>query len=110
ALCGLAMAIEGYDLAMLATIVPTLAEGLGVDASAISVIFVAQGIGLALGYIVVAPQADRIGRKTIIVWSMAGFGILTTATAFANTLGMIAALRFAAFIFFGGITTNIISL
>jgi len=110
ALCGLAMAIEGYDLAMLATIVPTLAEGLGVDASTISVIFVAQGIGLALGYIVVAPQADRIGRKTVIVWSMAGFGILTAATAFANTLGMVAALRFAAFIFFGGITTNIISL
>lgn len=109
-LCGVAMAIEGFDMYMLGAIVPALAAGLGVEPAAISAVFVAQGIGLALGYTLIAPLADRVGRRPIILACVLGFGVVTLLTAYASTLAMVAFLRLIAFAFFGGITPNVISL
>jgi len=109
-LCGLIMAIEGFDMYMLGAIVPALAAGLGVEPPAISAVFVAQGIGLALGYTLIAPLADKVGRKTVILGCILGFGLVTLATAFVTTLTMVSILRLIAFAFFGGITPNVISL
>lgn len=109
-LCGLAMAIEGFDMYMIGAIVPTLAAGLGVEPAMVATVFVAQGIGLALGYALIAPLADRFGRRPLILACVAGFGLITLATTQAWTIGQVAALRFAAFLFFGGIMPNIISL
>ncbi len=109
-LCGLIMAIEGFDMYMLGAIVPALAAGLAVEPPAISAVFVAQGIGLALGYTMIAPLADKVGRKTVILACILGFGLVTLATAFVTTLTMVSILRLIAFAFFGGITPNVISL
>ena len=110
ALCGVAMALEGFDMYMLGAIVPALAAGLAVEPAAISAVFVAQGIGLALGYTFIAPLADRVGRKPVIVACVLGFGLVTLATALVSTLTMVSILRLVAFAFFGGITPNIIAL
>jgi MFS family permease len=109
-LCGLVMAIEGFDMYMLGAIVRDLASGLGVAPAAITSVFVAQGFGLAAGYVFIAPLADRFGRRPLILACVAGFGLITLATTQAATLGEVSALRFAAFLFFGGIMPNIISL
>ena len=109
-LCGLIMAIEGFDMYMLGASVPALAAGLAVEPPAISAVFVAQGIGLALGYTMIAPLADKVGRKTVILACILGFGLVTLATAIVTTLTMVSILRLIAFAFFGGITPNVISL
>jgi AAHS family 4-hydroxybenzoate transporter-like MFS transporter len=109
-LCGLVMAIEGFDMYMLGSMVPTLAAGLGVPPAAVAAVFVAQGIGLAIGYVALAPLADRFGRRPLILTCVLGFGLITLATTQATTLGQVSGLRLAAFIFFGGIMPNIISL
>lgn len=109
-LCGLVMAIEGFDMFMLGAMVPALAAGLGVAPAMVAGVFVAQGIGLAAGYALVAPLADRFGRRPVILACIVGFGLITLATTQASTIGQVSALRFAAFVFFGGITPNIISL
>ncbi|MBL8552138.1 MAG: MFS transporter [Hyphomonadaceae bacterium] len=109
-LCGVVMAIEGFDMYMLGSIVPALAAGLGVAPPALASVFVAQGIGLALGYTLIAPLADRFGRRPLILLCVLGFGLITLATTQARSLEQVAGLRFAAFLFFGGIMPNIISL
>jgi AAHS family 4-hydroxybenzoate transporter-like MFS transporter len=109
-LCGLVMAIEGFDMYMLGSMVPTLAAGLGVSPAAVAAVFVAQGIGLAIGYVALAPLADRFGRRPLILCCVLGFGLITLATTQATTLGQVSGLRLAAFMFFGGIMPNIISL
>ena len=109
-LCGLVMAIEGFDMYMLGSMVPTLAAGLGVSPAAVAAVFVAQGIGLAIGYVALAPLADRFGRRPLILLCVLGFGLITLATTQATTLGEVSGLRLAAFVFFGGIMPNIISL
>jgi AAHS family 4-hydroxybenzoate transporter-like MFS transporter len=109
-LCGLVMAIEGFDMYMIGAIVPTLAAGLGVAPAMVATVFVSQGIGLALGYVLIAPLADRLGRRPVILICVAGFGLITLATTQAATIAQVSALRFAAFLFFGGIMPNTISL
>lgn len=109
-LCGLVMAIEGFDMYMLGAIVPALAAGLDVAPADIAAVFVSQGIGLALGYVLISPFADRVGRRPVILLCVAGFGLLTLATTQVTTLGQFSALRFAAFVFFGGVVPNTISL
>lgn len=109
-LCGSIMAVEGFDMYMLGAIVPALAEGVGVSPASIAAVFVGQGVGLALGYTLLSPFADRFGRRPVILLCVAGFGIITLATVLATTLTHLVILRFLAFIFFGGVVPNTISL
>lgn len=109
-LCGLVMAIEGFDMYMLGSLIPALAAGLGVSQAAVTAIPVAQGIGLAFGYVALAPLADRFGRRPLILTCVLGFGLLTLATTQATTLSQVSILRGMAFVFFGGIMPNTISL
>jgi AAHS family 4-hydroxybenzoate transporter-like MFS transporter len=109
-LCGMVMAIEGFDMYMLGAMVRDLAGGLGVPPAAVTSIFIAQGFGLAAGYVFIAPLADKFGRRPLILACVLGFGLLTLATTQATTLREVSALRFAAFLFFGGIMPNVISL
>lgn len=109
-LCGMVMAIEGFDMYMLGAIVPALASGLDVAPAAIGAVFVAQGVGLAIGYTALSPFADRYGRRPIILLCVASFGLITLATVAATSLSQLTALRFFAFIFFGGVVPNTISL
>ncbi|TKD50666.1 MFS transporter [Sphingomonas baiyangensis] len=109
-MCGAIMAVEGFDMYMLGAIVPALAAGVGVSPAAIAGVFVAQGIGLAIGYTALSPFADRYGRRPVILLCVAGFGLVTLATVLATTLTHLMILRLVAFIFFGGVVPNTISL
>lgn len=110
ALCGLVMLIEGFDMYMLGNIVPALAGALGTEPAMIAVIFSAQGIGLALGYAIVSPFADRYGRRPVVLGCVLMFSLLTLAAALAQSVTQLAILRLAAFIFFGGVIPNVIAL
>jgi AAHS family 4-hydroxybenzoate transporter-like MFS transporter len=46
-----------------------------------------------LGAILLAPLADRIGRRRLIVWSCVGFGLGTLATLFVASLAQLLVLR-----------------
>ena len=108
-LCALVMAIEGYDMYMVGTMVPSIASAMGVEPSALASVFVAQGIGLAIGYTAIAPLADYYGRRPVILVCVAGFSVVTAATALAGTLTSMSAMRLLAFIFFGGAVPNLVA-
>jgi len=73
---------ENYDYALLSVAAPVLSSGLGVSPSrfgvAVSVIRLA---GLAA--IVLVRFADRIGRRRMLLWTLAGFAAFTGLTAAA---------------------------
>jgi AAHS family 4-hydroxybenzoate transporter-like MFS transporter len=110
ALCGLIMIIEGFDMYMVGNIVPTLAQAFRTEPAMIALIFSAQGVGLALGYAIVSPLADRFGRRPTVLACILMFSLLTLAAAAADSVGQLAMLRLAAFIFFGGVIPNVIAL
>ncbi len=110
ALCMLLMLIDGFDVFMIGKLAPAIARGFGQAPAAMAQVFLFQQIGLAVGAFSMGPLADARGRKTVLMASMAIFGVLTLAVPFARTLGEVAILRGIASIFLGGVVPNVCAL
>ncbi|MEO5598130.1 MAG: MFS transporter [Novosphingobium sp.] len=99
----LAMFVDGFDIFMLGKIAPAIAKGMHVSPAAMTLVFVAQQIGLALGSFFVSPLSDFFGRKRLLVVSFVLFGLLTIAGAFSQTIMQLAVLRGIAGLFLAGV-------
>lgn len=89
---------EQYDLAILTMAAPAVSDGLGVSVSAFGVGVAIVRLG-ALGGVPVLRLADRLGRRTVLIGSLAVFTILTGLTALAWTLAAFVAFQTLARVF-----------
>lgn len=110
AVCGLLMALEGYDAYVVANLAPVIARSLDIPIPSLGFIFTAQGAGMAIGFYTIPMLADRIGRRQLIVAGSALFGILTLASTLATDLNSFVLIRFFAFMSLGGTMPNIVAL
>jgi len=110
ALCAAIMFVDGLDIFMVGKIAPAIAAGMGEAPSAMTRVFVAQQIGLALGAFMATPFADRFGRRTTIIACAGCFGALTVMSAFATSLWQLAVLRGLAGIFLSGVLPMAVAL
>jgi AAHS family 4-hydroxybenzoate transporter-like MFS transporter len=109
-LCTLVMVIDGYDVFVVGFVVPTLAKSFGVTPQTITSVFVLQTIGLGIGAYAVAPFADRIGRRRLVLICTTLFGFLTLLCTQATSVGELSIYRFAAALFFGGVMPNLVAI
>jgi len=93
AICTLVMFIDGLDIFMVGKIAPAIARGMGSPPAAMTLVFVCQQAGLAIGAFVASPMADRFGRRRMLIIASVIFGVLTLAAAFTTTLLQLAILR-----------------
>jgi len=108
-LCAATMFTEGYDAQFMGSVVPGptgLAQEFGIAPGAIWPALSAGLVGLMLGAFLIAPLADSVGRRRVIIYSVAAFAILTVVSAWANTLGIMTALRFLTGLGLGGAMAN----
>jgi len=91
--CGLVCFIDGFDIFMVGKIAPAIAEDFGEPPEAMAFLFVCQQIGLAVGAFVVSPLADRFGRRRMLIWACACFGVITLGSVYAQNLNQLALLR-----------------
>jgi MFS family permease len=106
-LCCLINLSDGYDVLSLALAAPQITKEWGVAPQMLGVAFSATSIGLVIGAFVVAPVADRVGRRTVV---LAALLIITAAhwcLAASSSIWMVAALRFCKGI---GLGTLVVSL
>ncbi|MEZ5709295.1 MAG: MFS transporter [Blastomonas sp.] len=108
--CGLLMALEGYDAYIVSNLAPIVARGLNIPIPSMGFIFTAQAAGMALGFYTVPILADRIGRRGIMLIGAAAFGVLTIISAMVTTMESFAFVRFLGFFALGGTWPNIIAL
>lgn len=101
-ICMFVMFVDGLDIFLVGKIAPAIAAGLGEDPAAMTLVFFLQQIGLAIGAFAATPLADRFGRRRMLIYSAAIFGVLTIATAFVTTIVQLAALRCLCGIFLAG--------
>jgi MFS transporter, AAHS family, 4-hydroxybenzoate transporter len=109
-LCMLTAVLDGFDTQVIGMLAPVMARGLNVPATHFGPVFSAGLVGMLIGAVTLGPLADRYGRKRLIVLSSIIFGVLSLATAFAQSLEQLLVLRLVTGIGLGGALPNAISL
>jgi len=85
---------DGFDMQMISFTAPYMRDELHLTNGQLGNVFSAALVGAMIGGFVLSYVGDLIGRRRTIVWSAFAFGILTTATALAQSYEMLMLLRF----------------
>jgi len=109
-LCAAAMFVDGFDTQAMGYVAPALSTALTVKPAALGLVFAAGGLGAIIGGLGLAPYADRVGRKPVIVGSMLFFAVCTLLIALANTVPQLMWMRFAIGLGLGGVVPNALAL
>lgn len=91
---------DGYDGAILDIIGPGLLETFALSESGLAAVRFGIKLGAVLAFFV-AQASDRVGRRKILIWSVVGFTIFTTLTAFSPNVWLFTLAQFCAEIFIG---------
>jgi AAHS family 4-hydroxybenzoate transporter-like MFS transporter len=102
-LCFVAMIVDGYDVQIIGVAAAGIKEALSLEPTVLGLIITAGQVGVILGAVLLAPLADRIGRKWLMVGSCVLFGIFSLITAFATDAVQLIVLRVLAGLGLGSI-------
>ncbi|MGH8263910.1 MAG: MFS transporter [Steroidobacteraceae bacterium] len=110
ALCFLAAMCEGFDVQAAGVAGPGLRAEFSPSDGWLALFFASSGAGLLLGAIAGGRIADRIGRKPVLVVSLATFGLFALFTTLAGDMRALTAIRFMTGLGLGGAMPNLIAL
>ena len=110
ALCAAIAFVDGIEAQLAGYIAPALRQDLGLDAQQLGFFLASGPVGLLAGGLLVAPLADRFGRRPILLASVTLFGICSLLTATSNSLVTLDGFRFLTGLGVGGAFANMISL
>ncbi len=97
-LLSVATFFEGYDTFVLALVLPLVLGDLGGSESQAGIVRGVVGIGPVVGFLL-AAQADRIGRRRLLLITIVGYTAGTILTAVSPNLAWLMAAQFLAGIF-----------
>ena len=93
-ICTLIQMCDGYDVGSIGWSVPSLTHVWNLKPAAFAMAFLWSNIGIMAGALISGPLSDRIGRKPVLMVSIAMFGLASLASAFSPSLWFLAATRF----------------
>ncbi|MHA6626039.1 MFS transporter [Pseudonocardia sichuanensis] len=113
ALCCVTIVIDGYDLIVYGTVVPTLVDGSAewtLTAPQAGRIGAYALVGMLIGAMVIGTITDVVGRRRIMLGCIAWFSVAMALAAAAPTPELFGAARFVAGIGLGGVVPTAIAL
>ncbi|MEQ3551926.1 aromatic acid/H+ symport family MFS transporter [Pseudonocardia nematodicida] len=111
ALCWAVIVVDGYDLIVYGTVLPTLISGeWALDPGQAGFIGSLALIGMLIGALVAGVVTDRIGRRRLMMICVAWFSIAMAFCALAPSPEVFGALRLVAGIGLGGVVPTAIAL
>jgi len=110
ALCMAVAVLEGFDIQAMGVAAPQLAPEFGLGAGDMKWVFAASNIGMVLGASVGGWLADRVGRKPVLMTSVAIFGVFTLCVVFTGEFGTLFTARLLAGLGFGAALPNMMAM
>lgn len=110
ALCAAVLFVDGFDVQGITYVVPTITREWGLVRGDLWPALTSGLVGVMLGAMLLAPLADRVGRRTVIVYSCVAFGIATLLTLAVSSLTPLVVLRFLTGLGLGSALPNAIGL
>jgi len=107
--CVLIIIIDGYDLAVAGTALPSIMKEMGVDASTAGFMASSALFGMMFGAIFLGTLADKIGRRWTISICVFLFSVFTAAAGFTSDPYTFSVMRFIAGLGIGGVMPNIVA-
>jgi len=109
-LCAAVLFVDGLDVQGITYVAPAISQDWKLARGALGPTFSAGLLGVMLGAILLAPLADRVGRRRVIVWSCVAFGLGTLATIWVGSLTELLTVRFLTGLGLGSALPNAIGL
>src|SRR5580698_4522740 len=91
-ICALIQMCDGYDVGSIGWAVPSLTHAWNLPPAAFALAFLWSNLGVMAGALVSGPIGDRVGRKPLLLGSVAIFGIASLLSAYSPGLGVLAGL------------------
>jgi AAHS family 3-hydroxyphenylpropionic acid transporter len=110
AFCVVAALAEGINLVSAGIAAPGVAMEFGLDKAQVGGFASFSTLGLLFGAAIGGRLADRAGRKAVLLWSLAIFGVFSLATAYAWDYPSMLAVRFLTGLGLGGAMANLVAL
>ena len=97
-LCWIVVALDGFDLVVLGTVIPTLIDTgtLGFTPGGATAVATAGLVGVGIGALAVGPLTDRYGRRATLITCVALFSVFTIAVVASPSVLVFGALRLLA--------------
>lgn len=109
-ICFLVALFEGLDIQSMGVAAPRLGPAFHLDPGQMGLVMSASTVGLMIGAALGGWISDQIGRKAVIVASMAALGLFSLGTAFAPDYYALLIVRILAGLGLGGAFPNLIAL
>jgi MFS transporter, AAHS family, 3-hydroxyphenylpropionic acid transporter len=109
-MCCLAAVCEGFDLQAPGVTAPILRGVFHMSPSQTGTFLSMSTFGMMLGALIGGRLSDRIGRKWVLIGSIATFSVLTVVTVLATNTQMLYWIRLATGLGLGGALPNLVAL
>lgn len=93
AVCFVIFILDGFDALVIAFTGPAISDAWQLTGTELGALFSSSLIGMAIGAIVLAPYADRYGRRPLVLVSLVIVTVGMLFSAFATSLTELAVLR-----------------
>lgn len=106
----LAMLVDGFDLGVLSWVLPKLSDDFGVSRTSLTWVLSMQQVGMVLGAYFIAPIADQIGRRRLLMLCLAAVAASCFVTIFTTSVPALAACRLLTGMFASAVIANMVAL
>jgi benzoate transport len=110
ATCFILNMLDGMDVLILSYVAPALSSDWNVSPESLGVVFSAGLAGMAAGGLLIAPLADRFGRRKLILASLFMMAIAMFGSGIASSIGELIATRFVVGIGIGTVLASMAAL
>lgn len=106
-ICWFINMLDGFDVLAIAYTAPTISEEWRLAPEKLGIVLSAGLVGMSLGAMLIAPLADRFGRRNIILWCLAIIGFAMMATAMADSISLLISARIVTGLGVGGLLASL---